>query len=65
MKYADANDATVEEAATAAAEVTLPSEEDISSLLDDLQQAVEVWLNPGGKERGGAEAEFLYDASWG
>ena len=53
MKYADANDATVEEAATAAAEVTLPSEEDISSLLDDLQQAVEVWLNPGGKERGG------------
>jgi hypothetical protein len=26
---------------------------------------VEIWLNPGGKEKGGAEAEFLYDESWG
>jgi len=63
--YSDAEDASVEEAASAAAEITLPSEEDVESLLDDLQQSVEIWLNPGGKEKGGGEAEFLYDASWG
>ena len=63
--YPDADDATIQEAASAAAEVDLPSEEDLGPLLDDLQRAVEVWLIPGGKEAGGAEAEFIYDATWG
>ncbi|KAL7532575.1 hypothetical protein ACHAXR_006488 [Thalassiosira sp. AJA248-18] len=64
-EYADADDATIEEAAAATADVTLPSDEQVETLLDDLQQAVEVWLNPGGKAKGGAEAEFVYDMSWG
>lgn len=64
-KYSDADDTVIEEAKSAAAEVTLPSEEEVESLLDDLEQAVEIWLNPGGKGEGGAEAEFIYDESWG
>lgn len=63
--YSDADDADIEGAVTAAADVTLPSDEDVESLLDELQQAVEVWLKPGGKAKGGAEAEFVYDSSWG
>ncbi|KAL3793171.1 hypothetical protein ACHAW5_000368 [Stephanodiscus triporus] len=63
--YSDADDSAIEEATSAAAAVSLPSEEEVESLLDNLQQSVEIWLNPGGKEKGGAEAEFLYDASWG
>jgi hypothetical protein len=65
VNYADADDSAIEEAASAAAGVTIPSDEEVEGLLDDLQQSVEIWLNPGGKEKGGAEAEFLYDASWG
>jgi|GWRWMinimDraft_1066009.scaffolds.fasta_scaffold12552_1 hypothetical protein len=63
--YSDADELSLTEASLAAAKVTLPSEKEVESLLDDLQQAVEVWLNPGGKEKGGAEAEFIYDESWG
>ncbi|KAL7547581.1 hypothetical protein ACHAWF_010872 [Thalassiosira exigua] len=63
--YSDADDAYVQEAASAAAEVDLPAEEEVELLLDDLQTAVQIWLKPGGKEKGGAEAEFLYDSSWG
>ncbi len=63
--YSDADDSAIEEAASAAAGVSLPSDEEVERLLDSLQQSVEIWLNPGGKEKGGAEAEFLYDESWG
>ena len=63
--YFDADDSAIEEAKSAAAEVSLPSDEEVERLLDNLQQSVEIWLNPGGREKGGAEAEFLYDASWG
>jgi len=65
LSYADADDVVVKESASAAAEVTIPSEEEGEPLLDDLQQAVEVFLNSGGKENGGSEAEFIYDATWG
>ena len=63
--YPDADDTTIAEVASAVTDVTLPSEKEVESLLDDLQQAVEIMLKPGGKKKGGAEAEFLYDASWG
>ena len=63
--YSDADESTIEASASAAAEVTLPSEEEVESLLDDLQLAVEIWLKPGGKENGGGEAEFIYDETWG
>ncbi|KAL3827011.1 hypothetical protein ACHAXA_000075 [Cyclostephanos tholiformis] len=63
--YSDADDIAIAEAVSAAADVSLPSDEEVDHLLDNLQQSVEIWLNPGGKEKGGAEAEFLYDASWG
>lgn len=63
--YSDTDEKSLSEAAGAASTVTLPSKTEVESLLDDLQQAVEVWLNPGGKEKGGAEAEFIYDESWG
>jgi len=65
FNYLDADDATIEESSSAAAGVTLPSKEEVESLLDDLQTAVEIMVKPGGKEKGGAEAEFLYDSSWG
>ena len=64
-EYSDADEATVEDAVSAAADASLPSDEEVETLLDDLQQSVEIWLNPGGKEKNGAEAEFLYDESWG
>ena len=63
--YPDASDGEIEDAVFAAADVALPTDEEVEALLDDLQRAVEIWLIPGGKEEGGAEAEFLYDASWG
>lgn len=63
--YSDADEESITEASLAAAAVTLPSEDEVESLLDDLQQAVEIWLKPGGKQKGGAEAEFIYDESWG
>ena len=63
--YSDADDSAIEEAKSAAAKISLPPDEEVERLLDNLQQSVEIWLNPGGKEKGGAEAEFLYDASWG
>ena len=63
--YSDADETSIEESASAAADVSLPSEEEVESLLDDLQVAVEIWLKPGGKAEGGAEAEFLYDSTWG
>mmetsp|Transcript_10461 Transcript_10461/g.25692 ORF Transcript_10461/g.25692 Transcript_10461/m.25692 type:complete len:766 (+) Transcript_10461:163-2460(+) len=63
--YPDASDGEIEDAVSAAADVALPTDEEVEALLDDLQRAVEIWLIPGGKEEGGAEAEFLYDASWG
>eukprot|EP00584_Thalassiosira_punctigera_P026587 CAMPEP_0172577776 /NCGR_PEP_ID=MMETSP1067-20121228/138400_1 /TAXON_ID=265564 ORGANISM="Thalassiosira punctigera, Strain Tpunct2005C2" /NCGR_SAMPLE_ID=MMETSP1067 /ASSEMBLY_ACC=CAM_ASM_000444 /LENGTH=1128 /DNA_ID=CAMNT_0013370467 /DNA_START=246 /DNA_END=3632 /DNA_ORIENTATION=- len=65
LTYPDADDATLEEAMSSAAKVFIPLEDDIEPLLDNLQRAVEVWLNPGGKEKGGGEAEFLYDVTWG
>lgn len=65
LSYVDADDDAVAEAASTAFKVTVPSDEELKPLLDDLQQAVEIWLKPGGKEKGGAEAEFLYDATWG
>mmetsp|Transcript_20014 Transcript_20014/g.37971 ORF Transcript_20014/g.37971 Transcript_20014/m.37971 type:complete len:1122 (-) Transcript_20014:162-3527(-) len=64
-EYSDADDSVVGESVASAIEVSLPSQEEAESLLDDLQKAVEIWLKPGGKENGGAEAEFLYDSSWG
>lgn len=64
-QYSDADETTIKQASLATAAVTLPSNEEVETLLDDLQQAVEVWLIPGGKEMGGAEAEFVYDDSWG
>lgn len=63
--YSDTDEKSLSEASGAASTVILPSDKEVESLLDDLQQAVEVWLNPGGKEKGGAEAEFIYDESWG
>jgi hypothetical protein len=63
--YSDADDSAIDEAKSATAEISLPSDEEVERLLDNLQQSVQIWLNPGGKEKGGAEAEFLYDASWG
>jgi hypothetical protein len=63
--YSDADEESITDASLAAAAVTLPSEDEVESLLDDLQQAVEIWLKPGGKQNGGAEAEFIYDESWG
>ena len=64
--YSDADYSTlIEEAESAVQDVNLPSNEEVDSLLDDLQQAVEVWLHPGGTQKGGGEAEFLYDTSWG
>ncbi len=63
--YSDADAAVVVESVSSAAKVSLPSQEEVETLLDDLQRAVEIWLKPGGKEKGGAEAEFLYDSSWG
>jgi hypothetical protein len=63
--YSDADESTVEASAAAAAEVTLPSESDVESIIDDFQAAVEIWLKPGGKEHEGGEAEFLYDEDWG
>ena len=63
--YSDADDVAVKESASAAADINLPSDEDVKLLLDDLQRAAEIWLEPGGKEQGGADAEFLYDATWG
>lgn len=63
--YSDADESTVEECAAAVAESTLPSEDDVESLIDDLQASVEIWLKPGGKEHEGGEAEFLFDESWG
>ena len=63
--YSDADSTLIEEAESAAGDTNLPSNDEVESLLDDLQQAVEVWLHPGGKEKGGGEAEFLYDTSWG
>ena len=65
VSYSDADESTVAESASAAAAVKLPSDSDVESLLDDLQQSVEIWLTPGGKEGGGAEAEFLFDQAWG
>ena len=65
LAYTDATDDDVEVSASAAAGVDLPSDEDVEALLDNLQAAVEILLEPGGKKKGGAEAEFLYDASWG
>ena len=65
VSYSDADESTVAEAASAAAAVDLPSDSDVESLLDDLQQSVEIWLTPGGKKGGGAEAEFLFDQAWG
>ncbi|KAL7437974.1 hypothetical protein ACHAXM_005924 [Skeletonema potamos] len=63
--YADADEATIAESASAAAAVDLPSDSEIESLLDGLQDSVEIWLRPGGKAEKGAEAEFLFDESWG
>ena len=63
--YSDADQTSIEESASAAAGISLPSEEEVESLLDDLEEAVEIWLKPGGNAKGGAEAEFLYDTSWG
>ena len=63
--YADADESTVAESASAAAAVDLPSHSEVESLLDDLQESVEIWLKPGGKAQKGAEAEFLFDESWG
>ena len=63
--YADADETYLSETLIAVSKVTLPSKNEVESLLDDLQHAVEVWLNPGGKEKGGAEAEFIFDESWG
>ena len=65
LEYSDADEAMVEESASSVAEVSLPSDDDVAGLLDDLQRAVEIWLKPGGKKAKGAEAEFLYDTSWG
>jgi len=63
--YSDADSTLIEEAESAAEDTNLPSNDEVESLLDDLQQGVEVWLNPGGKQKNGGEAEFLYDTSWG
>ena len=63
--YSDTDGSTIQEVELAAAKVTIPSESEVESLIDDLQQAVEIWLKPGGKEKGGAEAEYLYDTTWG
>ncbi|EJK76187.1 hypothetical protein THAOC_02066, partial [Thalassiosira oceanica] len=65
LGYSDADEVMIEESASSAAEVPLPSDSDVASLLDDLERAVEIWLKPGGREEKGAEAEFLYDTSWG
>ena len=62
VDYSDANEAEVSSAALAAAASHLPSDNQLESLLDDLQESVEIWLKPFPK---GAEAEFLYDQSWG
>mmetsp|Transcript_13335 Transcript_13335/g.21918 ORF Transcript_13335/g.21918 Transcript_13335/m.21918 type:complete len:1036 (-) Transcript_13335:37-3144(-) len=63
--YADADESTVVESASAAAAVDLPSDSEIESLLDELQESVEIFLKPGGKAEKGGEAEFLFDESWG
>ncbi len=65
VDYSDADESTVAKSASAAAAVDLPSDSEIESLLDDLQESVEIWLRPGGKAEKGAEAEFLFDGSWG
>ena len=65
LVYPDADEAMIEESASSVAEVPLPPDNDVTSLLDDLERAVEIWLEPGGKKEKGAEAEFLYDKSWG
>lgn len=63
--YTYADKSGIEDAESAAAGVDLPSDGEVEALLDNLQQSIEVWLNPGGTEKGGAEAEFLYDKTWG
>lgn len=63
--YADADESTVAASASAAAAVSLPSDSDVESLLDGLQESVEIWLKPGGKAKKGAEAEFIFDQDWG
>lgn len=63
--YSKADKSVIEDAESAAASIDLPSDGEAEALLDNLQQSIEVWLNPGGKEKGGAEAEFLYDKTWG
>ena len=63
--YSYADKLVIEDAESAASGVDLPSDGEVEALLDNLQQSIEVWLNPGGKENGGAEAEFLYDKTWG
>ena len=63
--YLDAVKLVIGDAESAASGVDLPSDREVEALLDNLQQSIEVWLNPGGKEKGGAEAEFLYDKTWG
>lgn len=63
--YSDADESTIKESSAAAAEATLPLENDVDSLIDNFQTAVEIWLKPGGRENEGGEAEFLYDESWG
>ena len=63
--YADADESTIAESASAAAAVDLPSDSEIESLLDELQESVEIFLTPGGKAEKGGEAEFLFDESWG
>ena len=47
------------EAAKAAKQVKLPSDQQVQAALEELRSAVEVWIN------GSAEAVYVYDNTWG
>lgn len=57
--YSDVDDETLSMSAEAAASANLPSDNDITTAVEQLKQGVEVWIN------GKAEAPYVYDKSWG
>lgn len=57
--YSDVDDSSLSLSMEAAASADLPSDEEISDAVEQLKEAVEVWLS------GKAEAPYVYDKSWG
>lgn len=57
--YSDVDDESLLLSMEAAASADLPSDEDIDNFVEQLKQAVQIWLS--GKE----EAPYVYDKSWG